>query len=738
MDTGNNHAMVTTLCAALAAGIFLTVLCRRLDLPAIILLLGGGVALGPEGLNLVRPASLGGLLPVVVSLAVGLILFEGGLTLDLRGYKQSSRVIKRLLSWGVLITWLLTALVVGLVFRIEPGLALLCGSLVIVTGPTVIVPLLKRIQVNARLHSILHWEGVLIDSVGVFIALLCFEWLIGGAGDRAVANFVTRALSGLAIGVAGGFVVVGTLRTRLVPDDMRNIFTLACAVAIFGLTEAVISEGGLLAVTVAGLVVGWKQPLGLKRVREFKAEITDLLIGLLFILLASRLRLEQFEEFGIKGAIAVALVMLFVRPMNILLSSLGSDLTGREKLFLSWVAPRGIVAASMSSLFAIALADTGAVSQPKLLETFTYSVIVATVVFQGLTAGLFAKLLGLRRPVPTGWLIVGAHSLGRMIAKFIQDEAKLNVLLLDSNPRQIKLAQEEQLPAHCADALDTSILEERTDFQKIRFLLALTDNTELNELLCHRWGDALGRQQVHRWSAIKGDRPESDLTHGKVVLPELPRPSTVSNELWSSESRLDTVTVESKNQPISGQVLFVARNGQAWPTSARPDEKLKPGDRVLVLTRNTGHLATSFDSGDVMDFVTTDLQAVFGQVERSLCSRFEALNEKSLWDTSTGAQRLLVALPGRGAALVHAYSPHLKQRICILARFTEGVPVPGHTQPLRLLFFLLSPEGDAEGYLATLAEFGRFCSQRRNLEALRNFTKASEALTFLRQQRGGV
>jgi hypothetical protein len=484
--------------------------------------------------------------------------------------------------------------------------------------------------------------------------------------------------------------------------------------------------------------VGWKQPLGLKRVREFKGEITDLLIGLLFILLAARLRLEQFLAFGAKGAVAVALVMLVVRPLNVFLSSFGSDLSGKEKVFLSWVAPRGIVAASMSSLFAIALADSGAVSQPRLLETFTYSVIVATVVLQGLTAGWLAKLLGLRRPEATGWLIVGAHGLGRAVAKFIRDEAKLNVLLLDSNPRQIKLAQQEDLPAICGDALDTAIFEERPEFQRIRALLALTDNTELNELLCHRWSDALGREGVHRWSAVKGDKSESDVTHGKVVLPDLPRPSTVSNELRSESAQLETVTVEAKEQSIGGQVLYVARNGQAWPTSPGADEKFKPGDRLLVLLRHTGQLAASFDSGDVMDFVTTDFQEVFEHVERSLRTRFEALKEEKLWDTSTGSHRHLLALPGRGVALAHAYSHHLKQRICILARFAEGVSHEGQAGPLRLLFFLISPEGDAEGHLATLAEFGQFCSRSSNLETLRRFGKASEALAFLRQQRNGV
>ncbi|HEY9509144.1 MAG TPA: cation:proton antiporter [Verrucomicrobiae bacterium] len=736
MDHGSNHTMVITLCAAISAGIFFTIIARRLNLPAIILLLAGGVALGPVGLNIVRPESLGDFLPVVVALAVGLILFEGGLTLDFANYRKGSRVIQRLLTVGVLVTWILSAFFIWLIFRPEIEMALLCGSLVIVTGPTVIGPLLKRMQLNSRLHAILHWEGVLIDSIGVFIALLCFEWLVGRSGEQAMTNFGLRTWTGLAAGVGGGLAIGGMLRTKFIPENMRNSFALACAVTIFGATEAIISEAGLLAVTVAGLVVGWKQPIGLKQVREFKAEIADLLIGLLFILLSARLRPEQFQEFGWPGVAVVALVMLVARPINVLVSSRGTDLTRNEKLFLAWVAPRGIVAASMSSLFAIALTESGAVSHPRLLETFTYSVIVGTVLLQGMTAGLLAKVLDLKRPETTGWLIIGAHPLARRIARFIQEETKLTVLLLDSNARLVKQAQDEGLPAFCADALDTAIVEDRPEFQKVGFLLALTDNTELNELLCHRWGDLFGRERVYRWSAVKGDKPESDVTHGTVVFADLPRPSVASNELAENEAELETVVLETKTPPESGQLLLVARNGQLSPVNTSKTEAFKSGDRLLVLKRDVGNLSDCFGAGDVMDFVTQDLVEVFTQIERALHQRFEALSKEQLWDLSLGAEHLLLPLPGKGTALAHTHSTQLKQRLCVLARFPTGLEIPSQAERIRLLFLLISPADDPGGHLATLAEFGRFCSQPSNLQKLKSFEKPSEALSYLRKQKG--
>ena len=186
---GNSQAALWALCFAVGAGCLLTVLSRRLHLPTIVLLLLGGFALGPEWLDLLHPNALGDFLPMIVSLAVGLILFEGALTLDLKEFKQTSTVIKRLLTIGVLITWLGSALTAYIVFDTSPAFALLMGSLIIVTGPTVIVPLLRRIRVQQKLASILHWEGVLIDTIGVFTAILCFEWVVEGGGAVAIPSF---------------------------------------------------------------------------------------------------------------------------------------------------------------------------------------------------------------------------------------------------------------------------------------------------------------------------------------------------------------------------------------------------------------------------------------------------------------------------------------------------------------------------------------------------------------------
>ena len=258
----------------------------------------GGFLLGPEGLGLFDPKALGDFLPIFISLAVAIILFEGGLTLDLREFTHTSTVIQRLLSIGVIITWVGVAIIVWIVFKTNVSFALLMSSLVIVTGPTVIVPLLRRIRIQSRIANILHWEGVL-DRFNwrFFIAILCFEWVVESGGTVALPNFIIRILSGLLIGTVGGYLIYFCMNRKFIPDTLINAFALASAMFIFGITELIKPEAGLLSVTVAGGIVGIKKPHRLKEIKAFKAEIVDLLIGLLFIILVARLELEQFYHF---------------------------------------------------------------------------------------------------------------------------------------------------------------------------------------------------------------------------------------------------------------------------------------------------------------------------------------------------------------------------------------------------------------------------------------------------------
>ncbi|HOO93886.1 MAG TPA: cation:proton antiporter, partial [Opitutales bacterium] len=347
-----------------------------------------------------------GLLPALVSLAIGIILFEGGLTLEPRDYLRSPVVIKRLLTLGALVTWLGSAAGVRFVFGASWEVSLLAGSLVIVTGPTVIIPLLKRLRLVPRVASILHWEGVMIDAIGVFLAVFCYELVVIQHPGTALFGFGARIAVGAVIGLGGGWLIQRALEKNWVPDNLINPFVLACAVGLFALAEWWIHESGLLAATLAGVWVARRRSTSVRQLRTFKAELSDLLIGTLFLLLVSRLDLRLFASEGPRLLLVVLVVMLVVRPLNILFSTIGAGLGWRERAFLGWVAPRGIVAASMASLFALQLSQNERFEEEAmLLEMFTYSVICGTVVVQGLSAGWMAKWLGLNRPPAKGWLI---------------------------------------------------------------------------------------------------------------------------------------------------------------------------------------------------------------------------------------------------------------------------------------------------------------------------------------------
>lgn len=720
-----SHHALLTLALALSIGLILIVVSRRLKLPTLVFLLGGGVLCGPEGLGILDPESLGGFLPVIVSLAVGIILFEGGLTLDIKGYLTGSTVIKRLLSVGVLVTWLGVTAIVQLFFNVGWDMALLTGSLVIVTGPTVIAPLLKRIRVQPRLHHILQWEGVLIDAVGVFIALLCFEWVTAQAGGgEALINFGVRAVTGMVLGLAGGWAIYLALKWRLAPDNMVNGFSLALAVLIFGLSETVQSEAGILAVTVAGLVVGWKRPVDLQKIREFKGELTELLIGMLFMLLSARLDLARFEALGVNGLIALGVMLLTVRPLSIALCTWGSGLGWREKTFLGWVAPRGIVAASMASLFALALADrAGSGFDPHFVETFTYSVIVSTVVLQGFTAGALAWVLKLRQPVPRGWLVLGAHGFARAVARFLGESTGTPAVIIDRNQREAAQAAREGATTIVADALEPEPLNTRQELVHCGHLLALTENSDLNELACHRWSEFLPRDNLHRWST-DGSARHHRVTHGTPVWTELPRPGLIAGELASGESSLEEFAVTGPG-PLPAQTvpLLFVRDGHARPVNTtKPD--FRKGDRVLLLRRSGSYLAGALAAGGLIDLPNSEMQSPYTTLINFLRRSYPELNPEALSaDLKTRAESFPFDI-GHGVSVPHGYAPQLPGRVCLLGRDKSFGA---------LTFLVLSPHSDADSHLATLGEIARMCSAPERRQALLEATDLSTIVALARE-----
>jgi NhaP-type Na+/H+ or K+/H+ antiporter/mannitol/fructose-specific phosphotransferase system IIA component (Ntr-type) len=713
--------MLMTMTTAIATGVILIVLSRRLKLPAIVLLLLGGIVMGPEMLGWVDPDGLGNGLRVIVGMSVGLILFEGGLTLDVNGYRTAPTMIKRLLTIGVVITWLGTATALHFVLGLAVPYAIVSASLVIVTGPTVIAPLLKRVRIQPKLHSILHWEGVLIDPIGVFIAVLCYEWVIVGGGAEALTNLGIRVVAGLGIGIVGGLVLGFCVKRKLIPDEMVNVFALGGAVLIFGLADLAEEEAGLLAVTAAGFVFAGSGVHRVREVRRFKAEITDLLIGTLFILLAARLELEQFQTFGLGGAAVVAIVMFVIRPLSILACSWRCGLTTREQAFLSWVAPRGIVAASMASLIAIEMELAGEGTIGRFVESFTYSVIIATIVIQGLTAGPMARLLGLERTKPVGWMIVGAHAFGRRFASFLRRCADVPTVLVDSNSRAIGEARRDGAVAIAADARDVALYD-RVEMQGVGNVLALTDNDDLNVRICQIWGEVVGSEHVFRYSVVgAAGREREDETPGRVVWPDLPRPSLVSAEL----SRLEATTREGPGDAaallrFARPIATVGDGGQL-----RLDVDLlgagdpRPNGPTLFLRRTADYLRRTLRKELIGPSDATDLRQLFEEMVNRVIRLEPGLGRDETVRDLLEREAAAATAIGHGIAIPHAYSGALDTRLCAIAHLDGDVPFDAPDgEPVRLVLMLLSPQGDPEGHLATLAEIARILGNAETRAAL--------------------
>lgn len=735
-------AMATTqnalwaLCLAVGAGCLLTVLSRKLHLPTIVLLLLGGFALGPEGINLLHPNELGDFLPMIVSLAVGIILFEGGLTLDIKDFTHTSTVIKRLLTVGVLITWLGSAVTAFLVFDISPSFALLMGSLIIVTGPTVIVPLLRRIRVDQKIGSILHWEAVLIDSIGVFIAILCFEWVVEGGGTVALPNFLIRIVSGAGIGLLGGYLIYWFMKHKWVPDNIVNAFALASAMLIFGATELIKPEAGLLAVTIAGLIVGLNKPRQLREVKAFKAEIVDLLIGLLFLLLVARLELRQFIDFFSDGGGWVLFsVILLIRPISILISSWGTTLNIREKALLSWVAPRGVVAASMASLFALSLQSKGAAEDAALMESFVYSIICATVLIQGLSSGLIAKILGVQRPAPNDWVIIGAHHFGRELAHQLIRKDEQDVILLDTNARNIALARKEGLPALHRDGMEAEKLyEEEQALFGTGYVLALTDNVELNQILMQRWAHELDNEKVFGWIPSDSPTKEDQLT-GQSVFRDLSRPAVIGGELLQEESSFESVTWEDGMTLPSGDwhPLYIRRGKQlkAVPQDDTLKEMVKEEDEVICLRRSEGFLLRALQSGGYLTVDCEEIEQVYIKLAQVAAEAIEGIDEETILEDLSAQGKMFPAFLGHGIAIPHVYSSELNHRICYVAKLPKGLEIPGQSEAIDFIFFLLSPTGDTEGHLSTLAEIAKGCRSERRRKQIKTAKRVEDVMTAI-------
>ncbi|MGI5310572.1 cation:proton antiporter [Rheinheimera sp. WS51] len=467
----------------------------KLRLPAILPLLIAGLLLGP-GFNVLDPDALfGDLLFPLISLGVAVILFEGALTLNFKEIKDHGRMVTNLVSIGALITWGICAVASHYFIGFSWEISLLFGALICVTGPTVIVPMLRTVRPTAKLASILRWEGIVIDPLGALFAVLVFEY-IAVASDSTSHMLTALGLMlsiGLGIGAITGYLVGIILRRNLLPHYLQNTAVLTIMLGVFVGSNLLQEESGLLTVTVMGIWLTNMRGVDIGEILEFKETLTVLLISALFILLAARLDSVAMLSLGWGGLVVLLVVMFIARPISIWFSAIGTSLQSKEKWFLSWVAPRGIVAAAVSSLFAIKLEALGYEGAAQIVP-LVFLVIIGTVVIQSLTAATWARKLGVAAGSNQGVLIFGASKFARELAKVLLAR-QFRVVLADSNWDNIRLARMDSIPVYFGNPASEHA-ENYLDLTGVGKVFIISPYRQMNPLVSFHFQDIYGVDKV--------------------------------------------------------------------------------------------------------------------------------------------------------------------------------------------------------------------------------------------------
>jgi NhaP-type Na+/H+ or K+/H+ antiporter len=578
----------------------------RLHLPSILLLLSFGYLAGP-GLHALSPGSpylqpdelFGELLFPIVNISIGVILFEGALGLRMAQLREIGRPLVMLLTVGAAISGMLAGLAARYLLGLEWAEAALLGALLVVTGPTVIGPLLRQIRPVGRVGPIARWEGIIIDPIGAILAVLVFEAILGSSGGGSLDQMTLHAAwsllrtiaAGAGIGAATGVTLAVMLRRHLIPDYLQSPSALMLVLVALTVSDTFQEESGLLAVTVMGVVLANSRGVVMKQIYEFKESLSVILISSLFILLTARLEPAAVRELGWRGAAFVVCLLLIVRPVSVLASTWGSQLQWREKVFLSWLAPRGIVAASVASVFALRLGEAGFENAESTLTPATFVVVFVTVVTYGLTAYPLARRLGLATADPQGVLIAGANDFARAVAVALR-ELGFAVRVVDTNHELVKRARLDGIPATIANVLSEQAVE-NMDLGGIGRFLGLTANDEVNSLAALQFADLFGRSQVFQLKpqqrVVKDEAAaghlrarflfDDDVTSAALAR-RMSSGSIVKTTKLTDESDYDAFR---RRYGESARLLFVCDGGRLTVVSTDQELTPRPGQTLVAL-----------------------------------------------------------------------------------------------------------------------------------------------------------
>ena len=598
----SESAVGPALALILGAGMLAQWLAWRTQTPSIIALLLAGLLLGPVT-GIVDPDDLlGGTLFPLVSLAVALILFEGGLDLPPRELRSTGTVVRRLITFGATVTFLVAWYGAREIFGISNQAAIVLGAVLVVTGPTVVGPILRFVRPVGSTGPILRAEGVLIDPIGATAALVAFEIILintpNEAALRVVAVVLLTIVAGAGIGLAAAVVIDTALQRFLIPDQLAVPATFAFVIASFVAANEVQEESGLVAVTVMGMYLARRESSTIREVAAFNENLRTLLISVLFILLAARIEPDALRDVLVPALAFLALLVFVARPLAVLVSTVRTSLSWRERAFLMAMAPRGIVAAAVSAIFAIRLEEEGIPDSAKIVP-IVFLVIIGTIVVYGFLAGPAARWLGLAEAHANGLLIAGAHAVARGLATELESR-DVKTLLVDTDPYNVTRAIALGLTARRISVLADDASHD-LDLRGIGRLLAFTSNDEVNALATGRFARIFGRREVFQLTPSK--RRSGNLSVPEELLGRLVGIDGLSYSTIDERSRQGW---RVRGAP-SGAFIEAAFEDQLYIPMVRVDE-----GRMAFLCRNDP-LPTE---GDVIGLAAPSLQRQLDELKQ--------------------------------------------------------------------------------------------------------------------------
>lgn len=604
-------AILATLILVIFIGTAAQIAADRLRIPSTGPLLLAGLLFGEAGLGLVQPEVLGDVLRVVIKASVAVVVFEGGLLLDVRELRHASRAVVGLVSIGLIITMVLAGILAHYLFGWTWELSFLFGAIVSVTGPTVITPILQRVRVNRRVKLTLESESIIADPLGVILAALVFTAIISPRGlSEAIPTGLKTLFAGLVTGLLVAFFVwVLSDRFRLLPSKFTRIGILGAALASYTIAEIFAHEAGVTAAAIAGITVGSLDIPHKEEVENFKGDLASLAISAVFVLLAAGLQIGEITSLGWRGLLVVALLMLFVRPTRVFLSTFGSELKTNEKWFISFLGPRGIVAASVATFFALELNDIGIAGASEFVA-LVFAVILATVAVQGTAAGRMAKFF---RVMPQHIIIVGADETARITAEKLVESGE-TVSLIDTNEQNCFAAKEMRgASVICDDATRPEVLK-KAGIGEAKCVIVATSSDKVNILVCQ----AIRATFVNQRLVARVNATANLLAFEQAGIEVMSPPQATATILENLVLRPSLFNFLSNG--MGEERMKEIRVGSKIPNGATL-ASLKLGNCVVVAVRRDHDLitprgATKIQTGDVLTILgeEADLENALDQI----------------------------------------------------------------------------------------------------------------------------